>query len=164
MADGVAALRAWHEFKGMLLQALADAAGLCKPYLSQIEGGKRTGTSATLKKLARALDLPVGALTPWRPALSTTPIRWGIDCLTRKPLNPPAFPAARSLKLAGYARSGISAASVAELLPIKLCLPSAAVQDRYTRTTRTTRTRQPGATPCASPSPRKSKITSTGLA
>ena len=64
MADGATALRAWREYKGMTLQALADAAGLSKPYLSQIEGGKRTGTGATLKKLAHALDLPVGALMP----------------------------------------------------------------------------------------------------
>jgi hypothetical protein len=60
MADGVAALRAWHEFKGMLLQALADAAGLCKPYLSQIEGGKRTGTSATLKSWHGLWTFPLG--------------------------------------------------------------------------------------------------------
>ncbi len=62
MADGATALRAWREHKGMTLQALADAAGLSKPYLSQIEGGKRTGTGATLKKLAQTLGVPVGAL------------------------------------------------------------------------------------------------------
>ena len=64
MADGATALRAWREHKGMTLQALADAAGVSKPYVSQIEGGKRTGTGATLKKLARALGVPVGALMP----------------------------------------------------------------------------------------------------
>ena len=62
MADGATALRAWREHKGMTLQALADAAGVSKPYVSQIEGGKRRGLGATLKKLARALDLPVEAL------------------------------------------------------------------------------------------------------
>lgn len=64
MADGATALRAWREHKGMTLQALADAAGLSKPYLSQIEGDKRTDTGATLKQPARALDVPVGALMP----------------------------------------------------------------------------------------------------
>ena len=62
--DGVTRLRAWREHKGLTLQALADAAGLSKPYVSQIEGGKRTGTVATLKKLAKALGVPMAALSP----------------------------------------------------------------------------------------------------
>jgi antitoxin component HigA of HigAB toxin-antitoxin module len=61
-ADGVPLLRAWREHQGLTLQALADAAGVSKAYVSQIEGGKRTGTAATLKKLASALGVPVGAL------------------------------------------------------------------------------------------------------
>jgi DNA-binding XRE family transcriptional regulator len=56
--------RAWREHKGLTLQALADAAGLSKAYVSQIEGGKRIGTAATLKKLAAALNVPVDALMP----------------------------------------------------------------------------------------------------
>ena len=60
--DGTHIVRAWREHKGMTLQALADAAGLSKAYLSQIEGGKRQGTSATLQKLAAALGVPVGVL------------------------------------------------------------------------------------------------------
>ena len=62
MADGTSPLRAWREHKGLTLQALADAAGVSKPYVSQIEGGKRAGTAATLKKLAAALGVPVDAL------------------------------------------------------------------------------------------------------
>jgi antitoxin component HigA of HigAB toxin-antitoxin module len=62
IADGAHAVKAWREHRGLTLQALADAAGLSKPYVSQIEGGKRAGTAATLKKLAAALDVPVGAL------------------------------------------------------------------------------------------------------
>lgn len=62
--DGVHPLRAWREHKGLTLQALAEAAGLSKPFVSQIEGGRRTGSAATLKKLARALGVPVGALVP----------------------------------------------------------------------------------------------------
>jgi DNA-binding XRE family transcriptional regulator len=62
MADGATPLRAWREHKNLTLQALADAAGLSKPFVSQIEGGKRTGSTATLKKLAAALGVPVGAL------------------------------------------------------------------------------------------------------
>jgi len=62
MADGAHPLKAWREHKGLTLQALADAAGVSKPYISQIERSKRAGTAATLKKLAAALGVPVGAL------------------------------------------------------------------------------------------------------
>jgi len=55
-------LKAWREHKGLTLQALADAAGVSKPYLSQIESAKRSGTAATLRKLARALGVPPDAL------------------------------------------------------------------------------------------------------
>jgi antitoxin component HigA of HigAB toxin-antitoxin module len=59
---GSTPLRAWRDHRGLTLQALADAAGLSKPYVSQIESGKRAGTAATLQKLAAALSVPVGAL------------------------------------------------------------------------------------------------------
>jgi antitoxin component HigA of HigAB toxin-antitoxin module len=62
IADGASPLKAWREHKGLTVQALADAAGVSKPYVSQIEGGKRTGTAATLARLAQALGVPVGAL------------------------------------------------------------------------------------------------------
>ena len=62
MADGVHPVRAWRKHKGLTTQALADAAGVSKPYVSQIEGGKRKGTAKTLKALAGALGVPVGAL------------------------------------------------------------------------------------------------------
>lgn len=62
IADGAHPLRAWREYRSLTLQGLADAAGLSKAYVSQIEGGKRTGTLATLKKLAKALNVPTGAL------------------------------------------------------------------------------------------------------
>ena len=63
IADGAQPVRAWREHRWLTLQALADAASVSKPYVSQIEGVKRAGTTATLKKLARALDVPLGALT-----------------------------------------------------------------------------------------------------
>lgn len=63
-ADGAHPVKAWREHKGMTLQALADAAGLSKPFVSQIERGKRAGTAATLKKLAGALGVPVQVLMP----------------------------------------------------------------------------------------------------
>ena len=63
IADGAEPLRAWREHRGLTLQALADSASVSKPYVSQIEGGKRVGTTATLKKLARGLGVPLGAQT-----------------------------------------------------------------------------------------------------
>lgn len=63
IADGASALKAWREHQGLTLQALADAAGLSKAFVSQIESGERTGPAATLKKLAAALGVPMDALT-----------------------------------------------------------------------------------------------------
>lgn len=62
IADGAHPVRAWREHRGLTLQQVADAAGLSKPFVSQIEGGKRVGTAATLKKLSRALGVPASAL------------------------------------------------------------------------------------------------------
>ena len=59
---GMHSVRAWREHRGMTMQSLADAVGLSKPYVSQIESRKRAGTAATLKKLARALDVPLDVL------------------------------------------------------------------------------------------------------
>lgn len=64
IADGTNPLRAWREHRGLTLQAVADAAGLSKPYVSQLEAGKRAGPAATLKRLAAALGVPVVALMP----------------------------------------------------------------------------------------------------
>ena len=60
--DGAHPVKAWRDFRGLTLQALADAAGVSKPYVSQIEGGKRAGTIATLKKLAGVLGVPLDVL------------------------------------------------------------------------------------------------------
>jgi len=62
--DGVHLVRAWREHRGLSQQALATAAGVSKPFISQIESGARSGTAATLKKLAGALGVPLGALVP----------------------------------------------------------------------------------------------------
>ena len=59
---GTHPVRAWREFKGLTLQTLAQAAGVSKAYVSQIEAGKRIGTAATLKKLAAGLGVPLAVL------------------------------------------------------------------------------------------------------
>lgn len=63
MAEGEHPVRAWREHRNLTQAALAEAAGVSTPFLSQIEGGKREGTTATLKKLATALAVPLDALT-----------------------------------------------------------------------------------------------------
>ncbi|NDD14289.1 MAG: XRE family transcriptional regulator [Betaproteobacteria bacterium] len=62
IANGTSPLKAWREYRQMTLQALADLAGVSKPFVSQIESGKRTGSAATLSRLAKSLDIPLAAL------------------------------------------------------------------------------------------------------
>jgi DNA-binding XRE family transcriptional regulator len=60
--EGESAAKVWREHRGLTQQELADRAGISKPYLSQIESGKRQGTVETLAAIARALDVPLDLL------------------------------------------------------------------------------------------------------
>lgn len=60
--DGENSVRVWREFRGLTMKALAASAGISAPYLSQIEGGGREGTVATMKSLAEALGVTVNDL------------------------------------------------------------------------------------------------------
>ena len=55
--DGENPIKVWREYRGLTQQQLADKAGISKPYLSQIETGKRTGTTEILTTIAKALDV-----------------------------------------------------------------------------------------------------------
>lgn len=55
--DGENPIKVWREFRGLTQQQLADEVGISKPYLSQIETGKRTGTTEILSAIAKELDL-----------------------------------------------------------------------------------------------------------
>jgi DNA-binding XRE family transcriptional regulator len=55
--DGGNPIKVWREYRGLTQQQLAAAAGISKPYLSQIETGKRTGTAEILSAIARALKV-----------------------------------------------------------------------------------------------------------
>lgn len=55
--DGENPVKVWREFRGLTQQQLADAAGISKPYLSQIETGKRKGSTDILFALAKALNV-----------------------------------------------------------------------------------------------------------
>jgi DNA-binding XRE family transcriptional regulator len=60
---GESPIKLWRDHRGLTQQELADRAGISKPYLSQIESGKRQGTVETLVAIARALDVPLEVLT-----------------------------------------------------------------------------------------------------
>jgi transcriptional regulator with XRE-family HTH domain len=60
---GESAVKLWRAHRGLTQQELARRAGISKPYLSQIETGKRQGTVETLNAIARALDVPLDVLT-----------------------------------------------------------------------------------------------------
>jgi DNA-binding XRE family transcriptional regulator len=55
--DGGNPIKVWREYRGLTQQALAGMAGISASYLSQIESGKRTGTTAALSAIASALNL-----------------------------------------------------------------------------------------------------------
>jgi DNA-binding XRE family transcriptional regulator len=55
--DGENPIKVWREYRGLTQQQLADAAGISKPYLSQIETGKRKGTTEILSAIVKVLDV-----------------------------------------------------------------------------------------------------------
>jgi DNA-binding XRE family transcriptional regulator len=55
LLDGANPVRVWREHRGLTQQQLAHAAGISVPYLSQIESGKRAGSTEVLAALARGL-------------------------------------------------------------------------------------------------------------
>ena len=58
--DGANPVHVWREHRGLTQKQLAQAAGISVAYLSQIESGKRVGSTGVLatlaKRLARSLD------------------------------------------------------------------------------------------------------------
>lgn len=55
--DGRNPIKVWREYRSFTQQALAKQAKISAAYLSQIESGKRKGTTAALSAIAAALDL-----------------------------------------------------------------------------------------------------------
>jgi len=55
--DGENPIKVWREHRGLTQQQLAGKVKISKPYLSQIETGKRTGTTEILSAIAKALDV-----------------------------------------------------------------------------------------------------------
>lgn len=57
LLEGQNPIKVWREHRGLTQQQLAAAAGISTPYLSQLETGKRAGTTEVLTALARALHV-----------------------------------------------------------------------------------------------------------
>jgi DNA-binding XRE family transcriptional regulator len=55
--DGEHPIRVWREYRGMTQRELAEAAGISVAYVSQIEAGKRKGSTEVLVKLSHALHV-----------------------------------------------------------------------------------------------------------
>lgn len=56
------AVRIIRQYKGMTQQDLASLAGLSRPYLTEIETGKKDGSLSAIKDIARALNVPASLL------------------------------------------------------------------------------------------------------
>ena len=50
-------IKVWRKYRGFTQQQLSNMAGITKAYLSQIENGKRTGTTDVLTNIAKSLGL-----------------------------------------------------------------------------------------------------------
>ena len=59
---GESPLRVWREYRKLTQQQLAGKIQITKPYLSQIEGGRREGSIGVMKRLAAALHVDVDDL------------------------------------------------------------------------------------------------------
>ena len=57
MLDGGNPIKVWREYRQLTQQQLAEVAGISIPYLSQIETGKRRGSTEVLTAIAKALKL-----------------------------------------------------------------------------------------------------------
>ena len=61
--EGESPIKLWREHRSLTQQELAEKTGMSKPYISQLESGKRQGTVETLVAIARALDVPLDVLS-----------------------------------------------------------------------------------------------------
>jgi DNA-binding XRE family transcriptional regulator len=62
LLDGENPIKIWREYRGLTQQRVAEAAGISKPYLSQLESGQRKGTTEVLQAIAKALNVSLDDL------------------------------------------------------------------------------------------------------
>ncbi|MDO9414857.1 helix-turn-helix domain-containing protein [Pararhizobium sp.] len=66
LIDGDNPVRVWREFRGLPAKDLAAAAGISAAYISEIETGKKEGSLAVLKAIAKVLRIELDDLV-WSP-------------------------------------------------------------------------------------------------
>jgi DNA-binding XRE family transcriptional regulator len=64
LVEGESPVRVWRNHRGLTLSALAEAAGVSISYLSEIETGRKPGSSAAVRAIAHALKVPMESLLP----------------------------------------------------------------------------------------------------
>jgi DNA-binding XRE family transcriptional regulator len=64
LLSGENPVKVWREHRGRTQQRLADAIGISKPYLSQLEHGQREASIKVLRALAAALAVDLEDLAP----------------------------------------------------------------------------------------------------
>lgn len=62
LLSGENPVKVWRAHRGMSARDLAEKAGISSPYLSEIESGKKDGSIAVMKKVAKALDVDLDDL------------------------------------------------------------------------------------------------------
>jgi DNA-binding XRE family transcriptional regulator len=62
LLDGANPIAVWRKHRSLTQQELASQAGISKAYLSQLEFGKRSGTTEVLGRLAHALGVDLDDL------------------------------------------------------------------------------------------------------
>lgn len=62
LLNGENPIKVWREYRAQTQQQLSDTVGISKPYLSQIETGKRKGTVDVLSAIAKALNVSLDDL------------------------------------------------------------------------------------------------------
>ncbi|MEE9259138.1 MAG: helix-turn-helix transcriptional regulator [Nitrospinaceae bacterium] len=62
--EGESPMKVWRQFRKMTQEQLAKKTGISKPYISQLERGKRQGRPEVLRSIADALQLTVDDLIP----------------------------------------------------------------------------------------------------
>lgn len=55
-------IRVWRDHRGLTQTLLAEQAGIDKTYLSQLESGRKSGSVAVLRRLARVLSVDIDDL------------------------------------------------------------------------------------------------------
>lgn len=62
LLDGESPLRIWRELRGLTQAALAQASGVNRVMIAEMESGRKSGSVATLQKLSAALRVSVDDL------------------------------------------------------------------------------------------------------